>query len=395
MTTQKLSIGILAPNPDIRDSLAGHVEATQLATVKTVVDEYCAVEDDYPTQRFIETRPDIIFVDMQDQRGAIKALFTLHSVLPESWLYACGTSSDPQLIIETMQAGAREFLPKPVSARSVAMAFSRFIDERDRLKISSKTRGKIYSVTSAKGGAGATSVAVNIATTLATTQGTRVAVLDLNSPVGDAASYLNLKPQFSLSDALASAARLDPVLLETFMAKAGNVSLLPGPKQFKSSTVSAPTFAKLLRVVSGSYTHTFIDLPSSIDQEILQVTTDASEVVLVIMTPELPAVWRTHRLLTMLASSGCGDRLRLILNRDNSRDEITEKEISRALNHPIFFRLPNNYSAAIQAINKGKPLVEVNHSSLAGSYRQLTQELTGVGFQKQRRGLSKLFFSLG
>ncbi len=392
MTTQKLSIAILASTPDVRDSLSGHVEATQLATVKAVVDEYCAVEDDYATQRFIEARPDIILVDMQDQRAAIKALFTLHAVLPETWLYACGATNDSQLIIETMQAGAREFIPKPISARSIALAFSRYIDERDRLRAGgSKVRGKIFSVTSAKGGAGATSVAVNLAMTLAGSPDARVAILDMNSPVGDAASYLNLKPQFSISDALTAAPRLDPVLLETFMAKAGNVSLLPGPKQYKSSMVSAPSLAKLLRVVSGTYTHVFIDLPSSLDQEILQVTTDASEAVLVVMTPELPAVWRTHRLITLLASSGCGDRLRLILNRDNSRDEITEKEITRALNHPIYFRLPNNYSAAIQAINKGRSIVEINHSSLAAGYRQLTQHLTGVASQKQRRGFSKLF----
>lgn len=385
MATQKLTVGILAPLMEVRDSLSGHVEATQMAGVKLIADEYCAVEDDYPTQRFIEARPDIILVDMHDQRAAIKALFTLHSVLPETWLYACGAPNDPQLIIETMQAGAREFLPKPVSARTLAMAFSRFIDERERIRVGAKSRGKIYSVTAAKGGAGATSVAINIATVLSSSKEARVAVLDLNSPVGDAASYLNLKPQFSLSDALAAAPRLDSVLLETFMSKAGNLSILPGPRQVKSGAMQPPSLAKLFRVVAGTYTHVFVDLPSSADQEILQVAGDASEAVLVVMTPELPAVWRTHRLMSLLASAGCGDRLRLILNRDNSKDEITEKEITRALNHPIFFRLPNNYSAAIQAINKGKPIVEVNHSSLAAGYRRLAQELTGVKFENPRR----------
>lgn len=392
MTTQKLSIGILSPMPETRDSLSSHVEATQLGTIRLAVDEYCAVEDDYSTQRFIEARPDIIFVDMLDARGGIKALFTLHAVLPDCWLYACGAPNDPQLIIETMQAGAREFLPKPINARSISLAFSRFIDERDRLRSVVKTRGKIYSVTSAKGGAGATSIAVNLATTLAGTAKERVAILDLNSPVGDAASYLNLKPQFFLTDALASAPRLDSVLLETLMVKFGNVSLLPGPKQFKLSEASPPALAKLLRVISGTYAHTFIDVPSSLDQELLQVITDASEAVLVVMTPELPAVWRTHRLISLLAGTGCADRIRLILNRDNSRDEITEKEITRVLNHPVYFRLPNNYAAAIQAINKGKPVIEVNHSSLATGYRQLTQQLTGVASGKPRRGFSKLFF---
>ncbi len=392
MTTAKLSIGILAPSAEIRDSFAGHVEATQLGTVKLAVDEYCAVEDDYPTQRFIEARPDIILIDMQDERAAIKSLFTLHGVIPETWLYACGSSDDSHLIIETMQAGAREFLPKPISARSLSMAFGRHIDEKQRLRTESKTRGKIYSITSAKGGAGATSVAVNLATTLADIPETRVAILDLNSPVGDAASYLNLKPQFSISDALGAASRLDGVLLETFMTKAKNVSLLPGPKQFKPGTNSNPAaLAKLLRVVTSNYTHTFIDLPSSLDQELLQVTTDASESVLVVMTPELPAVWRTHRLLVFLASAGCSDRLRLILNRDDSRDEINEREITRALNHPIYWRLPNNYGAAIHAINKGLPIVAVNHSGLAASYKKMTQDLTGVAFPKARTGLSRFF----
>ena len=392
MTTQKLAVGILATLPEIRDSLVGHVESTQLGTLKIAVDEYCVVEDDYPTQRFIEARPDVIFIDMQDQRAAIKALFTLHAVLPETWLFACGAPSDPQLIIETMQAGAREFIAKPVTARSISMAFGRYFDERDRLKSVSKSRGKIYTVTSAKGGSGATSVTVNLATTLAGSTEEKVAILDLNSPVGDAASYLNLKPQFSISDALASAARLDSILLDTFMAKEGKVSLLPGPKQFKGSAISPPSMAKLLRIVAGAYGHTFIDMPSALDQELIQVTADVSEAVLVVMTPELPAVWRTHRLITLLSGLGCADRIRLILNRDNSRDEITDKEIARALNHPIYFRLPNNYASAIQAINKGKPIVDVNHSNLASGYRQLTQELTGMALQKPRRGFSKLFF---
>ena len=77
MTTQKLSIGILAPMAEIRDSITGHVESTQLGSVKLIVDEYCLVEDDYATQRFIEARPDIIFVDMQDPRSEYQ--LTLYS----------------------------------------------------------------------------------------------------------------------------------------------------------------------------------------------------------------------------------------------------------------------------------------------------------------------------
>jgi Flp pilus assembly CpaE family ATPase len=83
--------------------------------------------------------------------------------------------------------------------------------------------------------------------------------------------------------------------------------------------------------------------------------------------------------------------LKLILNRDNSRAEIDEKEIKKALNYPIFWRLPNNYSSAIQAVNQGKPIVAVNHSSLASSYKKLSHELSGLSLPQKRRGLLGLF----
>ena len=389
MNTKELSVGILAPLPETRDSLAAHVEATQIASVKLTVTEYCALENDSPSQRFIGARPDIVIIDMQDQRAAIKSLVTLHSVLPETWLFACGPSSDPQLIIETMQTGAREFLTNPVSTHSISAAFNRYLSAIQRLRPDSKPHTKIYSVTSAKGGAGASFVAVNLAATLASVSETRVSILDMNS-TGDVASYLKLNTQFSITDALASGPKLDPVLLDTYMTKAGNLSLLSGPTQFKTGSPSdCEALSKLLKVLSCSCTHVFIDLPSSLNNELLRITTEASEAVLLVMTPELPAVWRTHWLLANLTSFKLGDRVQLILNRDDSRNEIDAREITKALNHPIYWRLPNNYAAAIQAINAGKPIEEVSNSNLAASYRLLAEKLTGMAFQEHQRGLSR------
>jgi pilus assembly protein CpaE len=388
MSAQKIGITIMGPVKETRVTLAALVEATNMATVKSLVEEYCLVEDDDATQRCLEAQPDILLIDMHDMRSAVKALYLLHSLLPETWLYACSGANDPQLIIETMHAGAREYLAKPVSGRNLSLALGRYIEEKERLSKEVKTRGKIYSVTSAKGGAGATSVAVNLATGLAENKGTRVGLVDMNSPVGDIASYLDLKPQFSLSDALIAAPRMDSTLLETFMTMGHRIAVLPGPKQFKPGTSPVPSaLAKLLRVLTQTYTHTFIDMPATLDPEFLQTVAENSEAILVVLTPELPALWRTHRLISALSGYGCGNRIRLILNRENSRDEINEREIGKALNHSIYWRLPNNYNSAIQAINSGKPIIALNHSGLSASYKKLAQELTGMDIPKPRRRL--------
>ncbi len=392
MPLPQITVGILAPLAETRDSLAGHIEATQLATCKTIVDQYCAVEDDNATQTFLEARPDIVIIDMQDQRAGIKALCVLHSVLPDTWLYASSSSTDPQLIIETMQAGAREYLQKPVSGRTLSLAFSRYLEEKQRRR-TEQARGKLYCITSAKGGSGATSVATNLAITVSDLPDTRVALVDLNTPVGDVAAYLNVKAQFSVSDALAAGGRLDPVLLDTFMTKGHGISLLAGPKKFQPGP-SAPsaTLAKMLRVLAMTFTHTFIDVPSSMEHELLQVVTDMSDSVLVVLTPELPALWRTHRLVLFLSGAGCASRLRLVVNRDTKQYELSEREITRILNYPIYWRLPNNYRSAIQAINSGKPIVSVNHSALSKSYHRLAQDLTGILDAGKKRSWTKAIF---
>jgi pilus assembly protein CpaE len=388
--TQKLSVGILASSPGILDSIAARVEETQMASVKLTVDQYCRTEEDPPAQQFAAARPEIIFVDMQDQTAACGALATLRKLLPDTRLYAHGVPNDPQLIIATMQAGAREFLAKPLSTPCVALAFGRYCDEKHRLCRDMKYGGKIYSVISAKGGSGATSVAINMAATLAGIPEAHVAILDFSVHTGDAASYLNLRPRFFLSDAIASASKLDSILLQTFMTKAGKLSLLAG-RQSQMAPASDSALTKVLQVASSTYTHTIIDLPSTMDEKVVQVASNASEAVLLVLTPEVPAVLHADMVLAFLKSCNC-QRVRLILNRSDIRNQTAEREITRVLNQEIYWRLPNNYEAVIQAINKGVPLVEQYRSNIAASYRRLAENLTGAVFPNARHFFSKLFF---
>jgi pilus assembly protein CpaE len=385
MITKKLFIGIMSCSPEFRHSLKDQAEATQLAIVKISADNYCTAEDEYVAERFIEAKPDIFLIDMDGQGAAIKALSVLRAVLPETWLFACGMANDTQLIIEAMGAGARDFLLKPVCSSNLAISFSRYLEEKARLQ-KHNNHGKIYSITPAKGGAGATSVAINMAIALADIPGTKVTILDLNSP-GDLPAYLNIEPRFCIKDAI-NAPKLDAALLETFMTKVLNISLLPSLGQFKADPSA---LAKLLKAVRSNYTHTFIDLPYHLDLELLQTTADASEAVLVVITPELPVIWRADRYLSVLDGCRCGERIKLILNRGNSWNAIDKKDITKALNRSLYWILPNNYRTATQATNESCAMVAQRHSNISACYRDLTSNLTGMSFGEKRPGLSEFF----
>jgi pilus assembly protein CpaE len=340
----------------------------------------------------------VIIVDMQEPPAAVKALQVLHTALPDAWILALSPVNDPGLIIDAVRAGAREFLVKPVHPESLSGALGRYLAEKERSQKKDKG-GEIYCVTSGKGGSGATSVTLSLAAALSELPETRVAVLDLNSPVGDAAAYLNLSPRFTVSDALEASNRLDGVLLESYMSHSHGLALLPGPKDpgtdpsvgAESGAGGAIGIARLLDVVSHTYSHTVVDLPPSLDREILRVFLGAATRVLVVLTPELPALWRTQRLFGFLQGCTDADKLQLVLNRSSRSDEITESEIEKALRHPVYWQLPNDYRACVNAINAGRPVVTRSHSALAGRYQELASRLSGISPPEKRGGLRRLF----
>jgi len=395
MISVKIKVGIVAPSDRIRAQLRKVAKATELAEVSLEVGQYCLTSRKGSTRRFLELKPDIILVDLEDPEAAIQTLHTLHAALPESWLVVTSEREKAELIIETMQAGAREFLTHPITTEQISQALERYMADKQRNQ-EPKKAGAIYCVTAAKGGTGATSVAINLATAVAKGEQNKVALIVLDSPIGDDAAYLDVKPKFTVFDTLAASSRLDSLLLQTFAEKCHGFSILPGPKEFLPGQMpDVEALAVMLGVVRQTYTHAFVDLPASLNEEHLRVVIELSQALVIVLTPELPAIWRTDRLLRYLAGSVGSEKVHLVLNRSaNGSDEIANGEIEKAVNQPIFWSLPNDDRASSEAIKLGRPLVSMNNSQLAHSYQELAYRLTGTVRPTKRRRFSGIFLAL-
>lgn len=393
MISEKIKVGVVAPLLETRKLLSNQVSATGLADVIMEVDQYCLRKGNGSTRRFVEVQPDIILVDMEDLEAAIQTLETLHLALPKSWLMVSSEKDEPQLIIQAMRAGAREFLAQPIAPQNFVQTLERYLAESQR-NGERKKAGKIYCVMAAKGGTGATTVAINLAAVVATEKKNAVALIDLHCPIGDVAAYLDLKSEFTAYDLLAESSRLDTVLLQTYMKDCHGFAVLPGLKEFLPGQVpGVDALATTLEVITQVYTHAFVDLPASFDEEHLRVATDMSEAIVLVLTPEFPSIWRTNRLVRFLMKSVNTQKLRLVVNRFGSRTyPISNSKIERALSRNIFWKLPNDYSPTTEAIRLGKPLVSINHSRLGRSYQELAYRLTGTPVPKKRRGLFGLRF---
>ncbi len=395
MSSVKTKVGIVAPSDRTRARLRQVASSLSLAEVSLEVDQYCLGKEKGSTRRVLEVQPDIILVDLEDSEAAIQTLHTLHSALPESWLVVTSEREKPELIIQAMQAGAREFLVQPIAAEKLSQALERYLAEKQRNQ-NPKKAGAIYCVTAAKGGTGATSVAINLATAVAKGKENKVALIDLDSPIGDAAAYLDVKPKFTVFDTLAASSRLDAVLLQTYARNCHGFAILPGPKEFLPGQMpDVEALSVMFEVVRQAYTHTFVDLPASWNEEHLRVVIELSRAMVVVLTPELPAIWRTDRLLRFLAGSVGSEKLHLVLNRSvNGSDEIKNGEIEKAVNQPIFWSLPNDDRASREAVKLGRPLVSLNNSQLAHSYQELAYRLTGTVRPKKQPRFSGIFLAL-
>lgn len=388
---RSVTVGTLTPSSTAAGALRAQLRETGLATVAVEVTEYCRSRTDWQTRRFLEVRPDVILIDAEDVPAALISIQVLHTAVPAAWILVCTQAADTDTILKIVRAGARELLPMPLQQENLSQALRRHIEERDREeKGDSNANGKIYTICSAKRGSGATTMAINLAVSLAENDSARVALIDLDWPLGDAAAFLNIKPRFTVADALGSVARLDSVLLESYMVKHDRVHILPGLEDFiPGDGFDAAAVSQLLEVVTQTYTHAVVDLPPSIPRQVFQTATGMSSTIVTVITPDLLSLRRTERLLRMFNSFDVSDRVRLVLNRSHKSNEISDSDIEKALRQPVASKVANDYYACLEAINSGKAVLAMSNKNLARNYRDLAGQLMGQTRDK-RRGLLSL-----
>jgi pilus assembly protein CpaE len=384
MSDSKILVGIISPSAEMREQLRSQLQTTQFPCNVLEIDQYCA--DKGCVRRLAGARPNIIFIDMEAPEIALSTLRHLHEALPDTCFYVSAAKKDSELIIETMRAGAREYLVRPVDFSRISQALERYSAERERIT-ASRINGKIYCVTSAKGGAGTTSIAVNLAVATAAASPLKVALLDLGNRVGNVAEYMDISPRFNIADAVGTPYPLDAASLESYMSHAQGVSVLLGHKDFGSDHRLGEALPKLFHVMTETYAHTFVDIACSQSQAYLDVAAKYSAAVLIVVTPELPVLRGTNQLIQRFDKIGASHKLRLIVNRGRKSRLSGAIEIEKDLGYSIFWYLPDDYPAAVNAVNNRHPLVTTNHSILAESYFGLVKMLTGLEPPPKRRRL--------
>jgi pilus assembly protein CpaE len=379
----ELAVAILAIEDEQRTVLQMQVDGTTVARAVHSFSGFPVGSTDLILRRIHDLRPDVLVIDIppNNSTAALRAIELLHAEVPKSAIFAVGSMSQPQTIVNAMRAGAREFIERPTTTTALLEAFVRLASAQRKAK-GTEQRGRIITVLNAKGGSGATTVAINSALALQSTHG-NCAVVDL-APLGHAALHLNLQPPFGVNDAMKNLHRLDSSLLESFMAQhPGGLHLLAGTTTPFVTEPSTGEFARLFDVLVAHYRFVVVDASTRLDA-CTRLVCDLSDMVLLVAHADVASLWSAARVRQFLSENGNGERVRLVLNRFRKIPGFSDADAESATGTKLFWKIPNHFPAVSAAIDRGLPIVQQNHSEIARSFVGLAAALCETDDNKRK-----------
>ncbi len=383
----ELSVVIVATDNEQRAVLQVLVDGTSVARTVHSCASFPVAASDPITRRVKAANPDVTLVDIPSDnvQMALRAIELLHQEMPESAIFAVGTLNQAQVIVSAMRAGAREFVERPTNTTDLLEAFVRLTAAQRRVR-QEGPRGKVFSVINAKGGNGATTVAVNLALALQSAHG-QTALVDL-APLGHAALHMNLKPVFTVADATRNLHRMDASLLESFMTRHhGGLQLLAGTNVPAVVDPSTAEFVRLFDMLVTHYRYVVVDASSRFDAA-SRLIANLSEAVLLVACPDVASLWSAARVQQYLGETGSRERVRLVLNRFRKVPGFSEEDAEAAVGAKLLWRVPNQYFAVSGAIDRGTPVMEQRNTEIARCFAGLAQELTRNDIDVKREAWS-------
>ncbi len=325
--------------------------------------------------------PIIAVIDLkQDPQRAFGIAEEVKFKLPNVHLIMTSNNGAPDTILRAMRSGAEEFLPQPFNWPEVFNSFEAIRRKIDHHSPRTAERGQIVAVSSNKGGVGSTTIATNLASSLAG-QRKSVCLVDLVLQFGSVTSFLNIEASYTILDLAKNLKRIDPLFLDGSLVKhASGVRVLAEPFYAEDARRITPAdIDETLDVLAQSFDFVVLDTAKEFD-DMLTVVLDKANLILFVTEMDVPSLKSAHRAFEMFERMGIYEKkIRLILNRHVKSKLMTLESVEKALGARVFWTLPNNYPVAIAAVNQGLSIQECDpRSDIAKSYSGLCAAVLNV-----------------
>ncbi|HZR96687.1 MAG TPA: AAA family ATPase [Gaiellaceae bacterium] len=262
------------------------------------------------------------------------------------------------LLDDALGADVSDVLLLPALTENVVFAIRKATHAPRRAAAAGKRDGKIITVFSPKGGTGKTSIATNLAAALAKEEGRRTLLLDLDLQFGDAAIMLGIEPEKTIFDLVNAPGELDPDKLAGYTTRhKSGVEILPAPlRPEDAELVTEAKLGRLIEVARVCYDAIVVDTSPFFHGPML-ATLDRTDELLLVASLDVPTLKNVRLALSTLEMlSFPRQRVRIVLNRANSKVGMKQREVEAALEQKVHYEVPSDRAVPL-SVNKGVPAV--------------------------------------
>jgi pilus assembly protein CpaE len=308
---------------------------------------------------------------------------------PDVQVALIGDSREITFYRELMELGLTEYLPRPLTRDMVHNQLRpRLLG--DVVPGAADRGGHVISICGAQGGAGATTIAINLALQLAETTKAKVALLDLHLQNGETAVMLGVRPGPGLRIALENPMRADTLFLERAAIEINErVCLISADEDLDAQLdITEAGVRHVLGLLRQRFNYIVVDVPVPFPPSLHPVIT-LSRHVLVLLEAEVTGLRNAHALRNAVTNIAGKDRVFTLLNRADRAGGLPRATIVKALGADPDMVIPDLGKGMTQAVNLGIPALK-HVSKLRRHLAPIVREIAGVG--AQRKGwLRRLF----
>jgi pilus assembly protein CpaE len=371
------SVAVVDDDPKLRTRLAMQLgEGVNVASFPSIE----TMED-----KFASGAPLVVlFGPSYADPAGLKAVHGLTRFRPEIGALLAVDELNTTLLQQALRSGVRDVMALPADSAQLREAVERVAETIRVVPVVAGAPGAaepgadgggVITVFSSKGGAGKSVIASNLAVALARKSAGSVALVDADFKFGDVAVMLKLVPRHTILDAVGAMHRIDAQLLQSLLVRHEPSGLLVLPAPVEPAFADQVSPADILTIVKLLQTFcefVVIDTPSDYTGGVIISLLEHSDDVLLVAGMEIPNIKNVRvglsylRLLNFPAS-----KLRLVVNRSNSRVKLDVGEVERTLQIKADCLVPSDI-AVPTSVNKGRPVVlDAPRSNVAKSIEGL------------------------
>lgn len=367
-------------NKTVKLEIKNDTVRNQIAAVISSMEGFLVQRGDDPLP------PDILILEMSDEPARdFEYLGRTKAAGGAREFFLTSKTASPDVLIQALRLGVKEFFPQPVNEADVRAALSRV---RDREVSPAPTvsgpqrKGQIINVFGGKGGVGTTTIAVNLADSMARIEPQpAVALIDMNRLFGEIPLFLGMDHVFNWVDVSKNIARLDATYLSSILYRhRSGLRVLPSPDRVDDTFMVTPQIIEtLLRFMRTMFDFIVIDSGQSVD-DISKMILRLSDKVLLVSVLSLPCLINVKKILNTFRNMGYPPEpnVELVVNRFERRSIISLKEAEESMGKKAFWIVPNDFQLSMNAVNQGKPLSLVDgNAEITKAIRDMAAAVAG------------------